>query len=209
MKKICLSVIACLITSIALATPAEIIFIRHGEGEHNKLNREGRYEEAKKIRDPHLTALGTEQARTVGKQLASQSIDLVLVSPMFRTLETAKYIFEQRQVRFVTDPDTIEFCHTPICIGSESNFLRSIFHRVDFGALSNLWFDDYDHESNAHFEQRVENFKKTLFNLTESSVVVVSHAGFLKKLLGVGFRNCDVVRARFDIGQQLVLLPSR
>lgn len=209
MNKIYLFALVSLVTSIALAVPNEIFFIRHGEGEHNALNSQGRFQESRKLRDPHLTAVGIEQARAVGKKLASEAIDLVLVSPMFRTLETAEYIFETRSVRMIANPDTTEFCHAPVCTGSKSDFLRSIFRQVDFGSLANLWFENYENESNSNFAQRVENFRQTLFNLTESSVVVVSHAGFLKKLLGVGFKNCDVIRARFDASQQLVLLQGR
>jgi broad specificity phosphatase PhoE len=194
-----------LFTFITLAAPNEILFIRHGEGEHNKLNSQHRFGEARELRDPHLTATGIEQARAVGKQLALQSFDLVLVSPMFRTLETAEYIFENRKVRFVADPDMIEFCHVPVCTGSESNFLRSIFRQVDFGSLSNLWFNDYAKETREHFLQRVAHFKQTLFELTEKSVIVVSHAGFLRQLLGVSFKNCDVVKAYFDSNGQLVI----
>lgn len=207
MNKFCLFALACLSASIAIAVPNEILFIRHGEGEHNKLNSQGRFQEARELRDPHLTAVGIEQARSVGRQLASQSIDLVVVSPMFRTLETAEYIFENRQVRMITDSDIIEFCHSPVCMGSNSNFLRSIFGQVDFGSLSDLWFDNYENESNQHFLRRLENFKQTLRNLNESSIVVVSHANFLKQLLGIGFANCAVVKARFDANSKLVIVP--
>ncbi|KAK9863081.1 hypothetical protein WJX84_008016 [Apatococcus fuscideae] len=66
-----------------------IHFIRHGEGYHN-IGYEG-------LHDPHLTQLGWDQAHTLQKHLASiqppLNIEVVFVSPLVRTLQTAAGIF--------------------------------------------------------------------------------------------------------------------
>lgn len=205
MKNILAALIVSFLASIAIATPNKILFIRHGEGEHNVLNREGKYQEAKKIRDPHLTALGIEQSKAIGKKLSTQPIDLVLVSPMFRTLETASFIFEGRPIQFLVEPDLIEFCSSLICAGSDGNFLRSQFKNINFGSLTDNWHVDYQNESHSHFKKRIEKLSYLLKNLNVSSVAVISHAGFLKKLLGVEFRNCEVIEASLDARGQLFL----
>lgn len=72
---------------------------RHGEGEHNTATDDhgewGYY--AERWRDAQLTAVGREQASTVGRELAAHAtvLDLICASPLTRTLQTAKHIAAQ------------------------------------------------------------------------------------------------------------------
>lgn len=67
----------------------EIIFIRHGHGEHlvnypNQLN----------MQHPGLTGRGQSQVRELRKRMPVHPEDLVLVSPTKRTIETAQILCE-------------------------------------------------------------------------------------------------------------------
>ena len=50
----------------------EILLIRHGQGDHNRLFAEDRTEEALALRDPALNDVGIEQADTLGERLREQ-----------------------------------------------------------------------------------------------------------------------------------------
>ncbi len=63
----------------------KIIFIRHGEAEHNVLKM------SSSARDKHpLTEKGQEQARRAAEQLLNHEIDVVYASPILRARQTAE-----------------------------------------------------------------------------------------------------------------------
>jgi len=73
----------------AQATARELLFVRHGETDYNR----------RRVRcggdvDPPLTEHGEAQAREVGERLrqGADRIDLIIASPLRRTLHTAEII---------------------------------------------------------------------------------------------------------------------
>ena len=50
----------------------EILLIRHGQGDHNRLFAENRTEEALALRDPALNDIGIQQADSLGVKLKEQ-----------------------------------------------------------------------------------------------------------------------------------------
>ncbi|KAK9810253.1 hypothetical protein WJX72_007356 [[Myrmecia] bisecta] len=83
------------LTMAPIRNTKEVFFIRHGEGWHNI-----GYEDQE---DAHLTPFGWAQAAAVKQHMVSQNlrVQLVVVSPLMRTLETAVGIFGGGPV---TDP---------------------------------------------------------------------------------------------------------
>jgi broad specificity phosphatase PhoE len=67
----------------------ELIFIRHGQGEHN-LNVPDRLS----IGHPSLTQRGREQVRNLAFEFTFDNQDLFIVSPTKRTIETANILTE-------------------------------------------------------------------------------------------------------------------
>ncbi|MBS4218818.1 histidine phosphatase family protein [Bacillus sp. FJAT-49711] len=62
----------------------ELVFIRHGQGEHTlEIPR------SLQLEDPSLTAKGVEQARLLRSELPLEKEDIIIISPTRRTLETA------------------------------------------------------------------------------------------------------------------------
>ncbi|HEY0603121.1 MAG TPA: histidine phosphatase family protein [Herpetosiphonaceae bacterium] len=53
--------------------------------------------------DPYLSDQGIAQARALGRYLRRESIDHIVVSPFLRAIETAHYIAEQLERRFVIE----------------------------------------------------------------------------------------------------------
>lgn len=75
-----------------------VIFMRHGQAENN-VNRMlvGRHLES------HLTEYGRQQAQDAAKHLKDVRIDKVLVSPVIRTVETAKIVCDTIGVDYEID----------------------------------------------------------------------------------------------------------
>ncbi len=189
----------------AIATPVEILFIRHGQAVHNVLIHEKKYDEARNTRDPELTPTGVEQAKQVQYVLSDYPVDRVVVSPLARTMNTASIIFSGHAAPMVVMSDLIEYCHDLSCRGSDRSILEERFPNVQLGELSEQWHESYIDESSRHFHSRVDRFKSWLYRQDAKRMAVVSHGGFLEELLGVYFKNCEVVRASFTAQGELVI----
>ena len=75
-----------------------IAFVRHGEADNNvKRLLVGRHIES------HLTERGIQQVKDTGQHLKKPKIDRVYVSPVTRTIETAKIICEINDLEYQTD----------------------------------------------------------------------------------------------------------
>ncbi|MFD3447643.1 phosphoglycerate mutase family protein [Microbacteriaceae bacterium 4G12] len=72
----------------------ELIFLRHGEGEHNT-NEPGSFQ----ILHPKLTEVGIAQVHALRKQFDVQHDEMIIASPTYRTLETA-HIFSQANLYY-------------------------------------------------------------------------------------------------------------
>ena len=73
--------------------------IRHGQGTHNTLADtigDSAYEQPETL-DAALTTQGETEARDAGLSLQERSIDMVFVSPLTRTLETATLAFPRNE----------------------------------------------------------------------------------------------------------------
>ena len=74
----------------------KIFCIRHGQALHNVLFWEIGQKAYLKYRDTPLTAEGVKQSQLLGESyftLGNNNIDLIIVSPLLRTLQTATNIF--------------------------------------------------------------------------------------------------------------------
>ncbi|WP_421385329.1 histidine phosphatase family protein [Bacillus salacetis] len=77
----------------------DFIFIRHGQGEHT-LN----LPDSLQIQDPALTKKGIKQAESLQSQITITDKDIVVISPIRRTLETANILTRNIGCRKVVSP---------------------------------------------------------------------------------------------------------
>lgn len=77
----------------------ELIFIRHGEGEHTLHTPE-----SLQLRDPHLTKRGISQAYNLPYQFPLTKDDVLIASPTRRTLQTASIWSENIDCHKLTTP---------------------------------------------------------------------------------------------------------
>ena len=166
-----------------------ILCIRHGRAFHNVLS-DKIGEKAfflKESFDAPLVEEGILQAKELGensKQL--KNIDIVFVSPLTRTLQTAENIFEKNQiVRIVALDKMKEFPQgIEICNKRRNRIeLKEKFKKVDFSLLDSdsdqMWREDR--------YEKIDEFKKFIMNENDNNIAIVSHNNFLKELL---FQNC-------------------
>ena len=174
-----------------------ILCIRHGRAFHNVLS-DKIGEKAfflKESFDAPLVEEGILQAKELGensKQL--KNIDIVFVSPLTRTLQTAENIFEKNQiVRIVALDKMKEFPQgIEICNKRRNRIeLKEKFKKVDFSLLDSdsdqMWREDR-YEKVDELKERIDEFKKFVMNENDNNIAIVSHNNFLKELL---FQNCD------------------
>ena len=174
-----------------------ILCIRHGRAFHNVLS-DKIGEKAfflKESFDAPLVEEGILQAKELGensKQL--KNIDIVFVSPLTRTLQTAENIFEKNQiVRIVALDKMKEFPQgIEICNKRRNRIeLKEKFKKVDFSLLDSdsdqMWREDR-YEKVEELKERIDEFKKFVMNENDNNIAIVSHNNFLKELL---FQNCD------------------
>ena len=140
----------------------KVYYVRHGESEANVagIAAGGNFE-------TKLTKKGCEQAVKAGQELKDKAIDLIVCSPMIRTIDTATII--ARQLDY--DPSNI--------VTSE------FFTERDFGKFSGRPHKEYraavlsgneeGMESAAHLQTRIDEGFKWLKKQGAKTIVLVSH----------------------------------
>ena len=159
--------------------------IRHGYSLHNELFHKIGVE-AFRIPltiDSPLTAEGHLQSIELGQSWANKSeIELILVSPLMRTLETAMNIFGDTDIPMIS----LEFLREyPIgedtCNKRSSlTLLKNKFPKVQFHLESDqdtLWTQDY-RESIDELEQRLDIMIKYLHGRSEKNIAIVGHSSY-------------------------------
>jgi broad specificity phosphatase PhoE len=173
-----------------------IICIRHGRAFHNVLSDKigEKAFSLKESFDAPLVEEGILQAKELGENLKQlMKIDIVFVSPLTRTLQTAENIFEKNKiVRIVALDKMKEFPQgIEICNKRRNRIeLKEKFKKVDFSLLDSdsdqMWREDR-YEKIEELKERIKEFKQFIMNENYNNIAIVSHNNFLKELL---FQNC-------------------
>jgi len=164
--------------------------IRHGLSLHNKLyHKHGSktfYD--KDYVDTMLLPEGRQQAQTLGKTWNEiNNIELVIVSPLKRTLETAVNIFENIDVPIIALEMCREFPMGLHTCNKRSNKeeLELLYPQVNFDNIlsqkDNLW-DDKQEESIDSLNSRIALFTEYIKNRSETKIAFVNHAAFIGQM---------------------------
>ena len=147
------------------------------------------------LRDPELSPLGQTQAKAAIERIDQiPSIDLVVCSPLTRTLQTYLLVFHNRRnLPLIIHPDLQEVCSEPCDLGSPFVDLQKKFSdlakeldgfRSTFG--DNEWLEKINPESiysPKQIKERAKRFHQWLMNRPEETIFVISHNLMLKELL--------------------------
>ncbi|KAI1457864.1 histidine phosphatase superfamily [Annulohypoxylon moriforme] len=184
--------------NVSTSTTTLHIF-RHAEGLHNVAARGGG------IPDPYLTTLGLTQCVQV-QRIFRQDIDIIIASPMKRTIQTALFCFGQAirdgSKNIILVPDLQEVGRDPCNTGSPPNVLVEEFGNViDASRLGDSWYTEGSSTNNTDILDRavrarqaiatiIDEYKAGKPNLGNINVAIVSHGRFIQYLTG------DFVRYR-------------
>lgn len=173
--------------------------IRHGEAQHN-LHPDGW-----KLRDPSLTGLGVNQAKSLRSRFQKKSSVVVLASPLLRTLQTARLIFP-RPVRIIGVPELQEIMTVPSDTGSPLAIIRRSLdgdQDLDLTLLKEDedWWKIKPEEGRA--TEKILALVK-MYSKRDQIVVLVTHQGFIKRWTGEVFSNCEVQRYELDEATQIL-----
>ena len=182
-----------------------IHFIRHAQSEHNARATQVVDEDVLRrdpgLRDAPLTALGHAQAEALAGELSALSeIELVVVSPLSRALQTTMAAFARHRAPRLVQPLHREMQESFCDIGRSPVELAKEFPHFDFAHLEDPWWHDgptdgapYPCEPLPAFEARVTAFADWLAARDEACIAVVGHGTFLRRLTGTTFANAQRV----------------
>lgn len=163
-----------------------IWIIRHGQAVHN-------IQRGYPFPDPPLTEKGYQQASSITIDFTP---DLIVVSPMRRTIETAFTAFgttvdSNEPLPIEVWPDLRE-AHDAICNhGSPVAMLQMEYPHLDFSECNAKW--TYETHTHADAEERAERVRRRLKEHSARKIVVVTHRGFIAHLVESHiFGNCEV-----------------
>lgn len=187
--------------------------VRHAQGLHNTDIAHHQ------MRDPVLTAVGERQCNLLAHAFGQRAdeVELVVASPLRRTLYTALWAFEEpiksKKLRVVAMPGIQETSDMPCDIGSGVDALTREFAKypVDLRRVESGWNDKTAPKwapRATPIKMRARETRQWLRERKEKHIVVVTHGGFLPFLteewgesrghVGVGWQNAEFRSYTFD-----------
>lgn len=165
-----------------------LICIRHGEATHNTLYNEIGMKAFfdKNNYDTELTEKGYNQAIELGKNW-NINVDLVIVSPLKRTLQTAMNIFKNIDCPIIAldclkeYPQGLHTCNKRTC----KLEIQQLFPSIDFSLLDSekdeMWCD-IRLETIDELLERINKMYNFIENRSEKNIVLVGHNGFISMI---------------------------
>tara|TARA_B110000008_G_scaffold279722_1_gene328204 strand:+ start:843 stop:1436 length:594 start_codon:yes stop_codon:yes gene_type:complete len=170
----------------------KVFFIRHGYALHNKLYWEIGPKVYSEYTDTPLLHEGYLQAEECGKKHRDilNNIDLVLVSPLSRTLQTAvsifgESIFYKSKIRALDCLMEYPQGGSELCNKRKNReILERNYPTVEFTHIAHdkvIWNDEA--ETIQDLKDRIEKMVEFIKNRPETNIAVVSHSSFLSQHL--------------------------
>jgi broad specificity phosphatase PhoE len=165
--------------------------IRHGTALHNELYWYIGTRAFSEFKDTSLTPKGHEESVHLGKTWDKiEDIELVLVSPLTRTLQTATNIFKDHKVKIIAidelmeHPQCFEVCNQRL----DKKILIDQYPHIDFSKISHdhllYWHPEYDpHEELERLKKRNYEFKNIVKSFDENNIAIVSHSSYLGQMM--------------------------
>ena len=164
--------------------------IRHGIAEHNvnylKYGVQTFYDP--KFTDTSLVKEGFQQARNLRNSwLNLKDIELVIVSPLRRTLQTASEIFKDHSVTIIALDYSREYPlgeHTCNKRSSKELYMKDFPH-INFDNLQTdqdeIWLS-HRRETMDELNTRIYKLKQFIVNRPETKIALVNHSSFIGQM---------------------------
>ena len=164
------------------STSKTLYLIRHGQ---SLANRD--YDESSAYQDAGLTEQGIAQARALQKELEELQLELVVVSPLTRALQTCQNALPPSYSGpILVLPDITEVCSSYYSCGQKRSVVQPKFPSTfDWShvPMDGIWWWQYDKqhrsESNQNFTARMKNFRQFIAQRPETRIAVFSHGDYL------------------------------
>ena len=157
----------------------KIYFIRHAEGSHNlPSSNNNNYN----IAYPKITENGFSQINNTKNLLKDEEIELILVSPLTRTLQTAGGIFDKEVDLFIANENIREVVANPCDLRKNIDELQIEFPYIDFSEVNNNEKFSIN-ETRESYNLRMEKFYNWLQGKKYKSIAIVTHGVFLHKFI--------------------------
>lgn len=167
-----------------------MILLRHGQSAFNVAFAETRVDPG--IEDPALTALGRDQARAAGADLAAHGVRRIIVSPYTRALQTCEEVLKTLDVPVAVDPVVGEHAWFTCDVGTRRSILADAWPQFSFDHIEEKWWPDEEHDGD--LLARCARFHADMRAAPDwNRVAVISHWGFIRGLTGVAVTNCQTV----------------
>jgi len=169
-----------------------MILIRHAQTVFNVMY--GAHRRDPGVRDPVLTDEGRSQAIAAAEALKQDDIARVVVSPYWRTLQTAEIIADALRIPVEVEPLIRERAAFTCDIGTPRSQLAQSWSAYAFDHLDEVWWADVE-EPESDLHERCRTFCRNMSAQEDwPHVAVITHWGVIKALTGLRVQNCETVR---------------
>ena len=198
-----------------------IYCIRHGYALHNKLFWDIGRRAYNEYRDTPLLEEGYEQAKKLNSSWNElKNVELVVVSPCHRTLETACFVFKNKNIPFIAKDFLIEYP-----IGGYENCnrrkdisdLRYKYPYINFEITDDVLNWSERKETILELENRIEEMVYWIGKRKENHIAIVTHSSFLgqfkDKKIGDEkneLKHCHPykMKLKYDINQKYISMKK-
>ncbi|CAF0734571.1 unnamed protein product [Adineta steineri] len=159
-----------------------LFLIRHGQ---SLANRD--YDESSAYRDAGLTEQGIAQARALQKELDALQLDLVVVSPLTRALQTCQNALPPSYSGpILVLSEIAEICSSYYSCGQKRNIIQPKFpDTFDWTniPMDGIWWWQYDQkrqsETDGYTRERMQKFRNFIQERPEQRIAVFAHGDYL------------------------------
>ena len=174
----------------------EIYLIRHAQSEANAALD---LDDPTFYYDARLTPLGKEQTLITKKKLKSIDFDLMICSPLTRTLQTFSLIFPNSISNTILLPFVREHLDHSCDVGRQPSVLQKEFPQFKFDNIKKFWWNNdspidektINWESFDDLDKRVNKFKSWINTRPEKKIALVSHGTFISRIINYHLNNCE------------------
>ena len=174
----------------------EIYLIRHAQSEANAALD---LDDPTFYYDARITSLGKEQALITHQKLKNIDFDLMLCSPLTRTLETFSLIFPKPIKNTIILPFVREHLDHSCDVGRQPSILKKEFPHLNFNKVEDFWWNNnipidekaINWETLDELDKRIKIFKNWIDERSEKKIAVVSHGTFISRIIQFHLNNCE------------------
>ncbi len=175
-----------------------IYLLRHAHSEFQQVFEETGIDPG--IIDARLSPTGAGQIQQLQERRGLPKFDLIVSSPLSRCLDTSLALQSTQPTTPISvDPLLRERLGDMCDVGKPASTLAVEYPTLDFSVLAEVWWhqgpvnsDGVAIEPRDLLAARVTKFRDWLDSSSDQTIAVVSHSGFLKRLIGTSLPNCEL-----------------